>query len=293
MGTTSDAGTPGEDDARAALAGLVRDLRTRIGWHRRGGTWAAPGGESPRSEAMAVEVEAAAPVIAAAVERVTAVVAPAAAVARGEAPAVQEAPSTPAAADARPTLAVIREELGDCRRCKLCSTRKNIVFGVGPEPAALMFVGEAPGADEDRLGDPFVGRAGELLDRMIEAMGWERAQVYIANVLKCRPPNNRNPEPDEVAACRPFLDAQIQAVRPRVIVTLGRPAANVVLGNDAPISALRGRFHEHRGVRVMPTFHPAFLLRQPDRKRDTWADLKQVIGELERLGVQAPRPPRG
>ena len=156
-----------------------------------------------------------------------------------------------------------------------------------------MFIGEAPGADEDRQGEPFVGRAGELLDKMIEAMGWGRGDVYIANVLKCRPPGNRNPEPDEVAACRPFLDAQIAAVRPRIIVTLGRPAANVVLGNDAPISALRGRFHEHRGVRVMPTFHPAFLLRQPERKRDAWSDLKQVIAELERLGVAPPRPARG
>ena len=196
-------------------------------------------------------------------------------------------------AAARLTLAAIRADLGDCQRCKLCATRKNIVFGVGPEPAALMFIGEAPGADEDRLGDPFVGKAGELLDKMIEAMGWGRAQVYIANVLKCRPPGNRNPEEDEVASCRPFLDAQIQAVRPRIIVTLGRPAANVVLGNDAPISTLRGRFHDHRGVRVMPTFHPAYLLRQPERKRDTWDDLKQVIAELDRLGVPAPRPPRG
>ena len=167
------------------------------------------------------------------------------------------------------------------------------VFGVGPALAPLMFIGEAPGADEDRQGEPFVGRAGELLDKMIEAMGWGRGDVYIANVLKCRPPGNRNPEPDEVAACRPFLDAQIAAVRPRIIVTLGRPAANVVLGNDAPISALRGRFHEHRGVRVMPTFHPAFLLRQPERKRDAWSDLKQVIAELERLGVAPPRPARG
>jgi len=276
VGTTSDPGSPGQvDDPRAELAGLVRDLRTRLGWHRRGGTWAAPGGTSPRP-AGEPDAPRAAPIVDEPAARPE------------PAPVVDDAPVDVA----RPSLAVIRADLGDCQRCKLCSTRKSIVFGVGPEPAPLMFIGEAPGADEDRLGDPFVGKAGELLDKMIEAMGWDRGSVYIANVLKCRPPGNRNPEPEEIAACRPFLDAQILAVRPRIIVTLGRPAANVVLGNDAPISSLRGRFHEHRGVRVMPTFHPAFLLRQPERKRDTWDDLKQVIAELDRLGVASPRPSR-
>src|SRR5688500_12351181 len=130
-----------------------------------------------------------------------------------------------------------------------------------------MFVGEAPGAEEDRRGEPFVGAAGQLLDKMIGAMGWSRETVYVANVLKCRPPGNRDPEPDEVAACAPFLARQIAAIGPRVIVTLGRPAAHALLGTSAPISALRGRWHERLGVRVMPTFHPAFLLRQPDRKR--------------------------
>jgi len=250
MGSTPDVD---RQELASELVTLVRDLRTKLAWHHRGGAWAAPGGPSARP-APVVEEEA------------------------GDGPAGRG-------------LASIRTELGDCRRCKLCSTRKQIVFGVGAEHAALMFIGEAPGADEDRTGVPFVGRAGELLDKMIEAMGWSRAGVYIANVLKCRPPGNRNPEPDEVAACRPFLDAQIQAVRPRVIVTLGRPAANVVLGNTAPISALRGRFHEHRGVRVMPTFHPAFLLRQPDRKRDAWSDLKQVMAELDRLGIAPPGKP--
>ncbi len=191
------------------------------------------------------------------------------------------------------SLAVIRADLGECMRCKLCNTRNQIVFGVGPEPASLMFIGEGPGADEDRTGEPFVGKAGQLLDKMIEAMGWGRDDVYIANVVKCRPPGNRNPEADEIAACRPFLAAQIAAVRPRIIVTLGRPAANLVLGTDAAISALRGKFHDHRGVKVMPTFHPAYLLREPDRKRDTWSDLKQVMAELERLGVATPRPARG
>jgi uracil-DNA glycosylase len=192
----------------------------------------------------------------------------------------------------RRTLAQIREELGDCKRCKLCSTRNKIVFGVGAD-APVMFIGEAPGEQEDRRGEPFVGPAGELLDRMIEAMGWTRRHVYIANILKCRPPGNRNPQPDEVARCTPFLDAQIQAIAPRIIVTLGRPAANHVLGRDVPISALRGRFHDRQGVKVMPTFHPAYLLRDPDKKRETWSDLKQVIAELERLGIKSPNPPRG
>jgi uracil-DNA glycosylase len=193
----------------------------------------------------------------------------------------------------RRTLAQIREELGECTRCKLHTTRRKIVFGVGAEDAPLMFVGEAPGEQEDRRGEPFVGPAGELLDRMIEAMGWTRDSVYIANTTKCRPPGNRNPQPDELAQCTPFLDAQIRAIAPRIIVTLGKPAANHVLGRDAPISALRGRFHDRGGVKVMPTFHPAYLLREPDRKKDTWSDLKQVIAELERLGIQPPRPPRG
>ena len=127
---------------------------------------------------------------------------------------------------------------------------------------------------------------------MIEAMGWTRDAVYIANILKCRPPGNRNPQPDEVEACMPFLQAQIAAIAPRIIVALGRPAANTLLGTDAPISALRGRFHDRRGIQVMPTFHPAYLLREPDRKRDTWDDLKLVIAELARLGIETPHAPK-
>jgi uracil-DNA glycosylase len=190
------------------------------------------------------------------------------------------------------SLAVVREDLGECTRCKLSSTRTHIVFGVGSPIAPLLFIGEAPGAEEDRRGEPFVGAAGQLLDRMIAAMGWSRDTVYIANVLKCRPPGNRDPETDEVAACLPFLHRQIEVLAPRMIVTLGRPAAQAVLQTDAPISALRGRFREFRGIPVMPTFHPAFLLRSPERKRDAWSDLKQVIDELERLGVRSPHAPR-
>ena len=192
----------------------------------------------------------------------------------------------------RVSLAVVREELGECTRCKLSPTRTNIVFGVGSPTAQLLFVGEAPGAEEDRRGEPFVGAAGQLLDRMITAMGWTRDTVYIANVLKCRPPGNRDPEPDEVAECLPFLHRQIEALAPRLIVALGRPAAQALLQTRAPISALRGRFHQFRGIQVMPTFHPAFLLRSPDRKRDAWSDLKQVIDELARLGVRSPDPPK-
>lgn len=193
----------------------------------------------------------------------------------------------------RRTLADIRAELGDCTRCKLHGTRKKIVFGVGAEDTPLMFVGEAPGEQEDLRGEPFVGRAGELLTKMIEAMGWTRDTVYIANTLMCRPPGNRDPQPDELAQCMPFLHAKITVVKPRIIVALGRPAANQLLGTDAPISALRGKFHERFGVRIMPTFHPAYLLRDPNRKREAWADLKLVMAELTRLGIEPPRPPRG
>jgi DNA polymerase len=192
----------------------------------------------------------------------------------------------------RLTLEDVRADLGDCQRCKLAGGRTNIVFGAGDPHASLMFVGEAPGADEDRRGEPFVGAAGQLLDRMIEAMGWTRDTVYIANVLKCRPPGNRDPQPDEVAACEPFLARQIEVIAPRIIVTLGRAATGLLLHSTAPVSSLRGRFQDYRGIRVMPTFHPAFLLRTPERKRDTWGDLRLVIAELERLGVAPPRPPK-
>ena len=189
-------------------------------------------------------------------------------------------------------LEVVRGELGDCQRCKLARSRNKIVFGVGAIDAPLMFVGEAPGADEDRLGQPFVGRAGELLGKMIGAMGWSRDSVYIANVLKCRPPGNRDPQPDEVEQCQPFLAKQIEAISPRVIVTLGKPAAHLLLNSTAPISALRGTWKEYRGTPLLPTFHPAYLLRSPDKKREAWSDLKQVIAFLERAGIHSPNPHR-
>ena len=171
----------------------------------------------------------------------------------------------------------IRTELGDCTRCRLHGGRSHLVFGVGRPDAELMFVGEAPGRDEDLQGEPFVGRAGQLLTKIIEAIDLRREDVYIANVIKCRPPQNRNPERDEVETCRPFLFAQIDAVRPRVIVALGSFAVRTLLDDDRmPISRARGRVYACRGARLVPTFHPAFLLRSPDRKRDVWEDMKRV-----------------
>jgi uracil-DNA glycosylase family 4 len=185
-------------------------------------------------------------------------------------------------------LTAIRDDLGDCVRCKLHGLgRKQIVFGVGNASAELMFVGEAPGADEDIQGVPFVGKAGQLLTRMIEAMGFTRDDVYIANVLKCRPPNNRDPQPDEVEQCEPFLFRQIAAIQPKVIVALGKFAAQTLLKTQDPISRLRGRVYEYRGTKLIPTFHPSFLLRSPGYKREAWDDLKKA------LAIMGRQPPRG
>jgi uracil-DNA glycosylase len=167
-----------------------------------------------------------------------------------------------------------------CTDCQLHRGRTHVVFGVGNPQADLMFVGEAPGRDEDLRGEPFVGRAGQLLTRIIEAIGMKRQDVYIANVIKCRPPNNRNPEADEISRCEPYLIRQITLVQPRLIVALGTFAAQTLLKTKLPISQLRGRFHTYQGVRVMPTFHPAFLLRNPDRKRAVWEDMQAVQREL-------------
>jgi DNA polymerase len=181
-------------------------------------------------------------------------------------------------ADPDAALAALRADIGDCTRCPLhAQGRRQVVFGVGNARADLMFVGEAPGADEDRQGEPFVGRAGQLLTKIIEAINLRREDVYIANVIKCRPPGNRNPEPVEVATCEPFLREQIAIIQPKVIVALGTFAAHLLLASDAPISRLRGRVHHlGDGVRLVPTFHPAYLLRSPERKRDTWEDMKIV-----------------
>jgi uracil-DNA glycosylase family 4 len=181
-----------------------------------------------------------------------------------------------AARDPGTTLAAIREDLGDCRRCRLWEGRTHIVFGVGNPRARLMFVGEGPGEEEDRRGEPFVGRAGQLLDRMIRALGLEREQVYIANVVKCRPPRNREPREDEAATCMPFLWRQVDAIRPRVICALGSQATGNLLGAQAAIGSLRGRPKLARGWLVLPTYHPAYLLRNPLAKRLAWQDLKML-----------------
>jgi uracil-DNA glycosylase len=275
-----------DDELAGELRDLTRRLRGQLLRHASLGAWAAPGGATARDG----EVDAGV------LEAVT------------SAPEVLHADhadhdAVPIAAlehDApvrlgRKTLPQIRAELGECTRCKLSTTRRSIVFGVGAPDAPLMFVGEAPGEQEDRRGEPFVGAAGELLDKMIEAMGWTRSAVYIANTTKCRPPNNRNPQPDELEQCIPFLHAQIASVAPRIIVALGRPASNQLLGVDAPISSLRGRFHDYARLtsdrdrlKIMPTFHPAYLLRDPDKKRAAWSDLKLVMAELTRLGIAPP-----
>ena len=180
-------------------------------------------------------------------------------------------------------LAAEKAFIGECTRCKLAGLgRTHVVFGVGNPNADLMFVGEAPGADEDAQGVPFVGRAGQLLTKIIEAIGLKRDEVYIANVIKCRPPQNRNPEPDEIETCEPFLFQQVDFIKPKVIVTLGKFAAQCLLRSEAPISRLRGRLFDYRGAKLIPTFHPAYLLRTPSSKREVWEDMKLVRSLLQK-----------
>ena len=179
------------------------------------------------------------------------------------------------------TLEALREHIGDCQRCKLAPHRTRIVFGVGNPKARLVFVGEAPGRDEDRQGEPFVGRAGQLLTEIItKGMKLRREDVYIANVIKCRPPENRNPEPDEVASCEPFLLRQLHLIGPEVIVALGKFAVQTLLRTKGPITQLRGRWYDYHGIRLMPTFHPAYLLRNPADKRLVWEDIQKVMAVL-------------
>ncbi len=239
-------------EAPSPVAGLLRDLRAHLAWQR----------EDNGAELMGVHARPAPPL------------------------APLEAPTPPPAATAR-TLEDIRRELGDCRRCKLCSERKQLVFGTGNPGAQLVFVGEGPGAEEDVQGLPFVGPAGQLLTRMIVAMGLKREDVYICNVVKCRPPGNRNPEPDEIAACEPFLRAQLQSIGPRVVVALGKFAAQTLLRDSTPITRLRGQWRTYQGMKLMPTFHPAYLLRNPSEKKPCWEDLKAVMAVL---GKAAPSP---
>ncbi|HZS36666.1 MAG TPA: uracil-DNA glycosylase [Polyangia bacterium] len=257
---------------RDELLQIVRQVKEHAAWLERGGVAGVPRaiGESARPRAAATATATATATGNASVNaRVN-----------------MNANATPNADGvAKRALALVRDELGDCTRCKLHPLRKNIVFGVGNPDAPLVFVGEAPGGDEDRTGEPFVGAAGQLLTKMIVAMGLSREEVYICNILKCRPPGNRNPEPDEIAECEPFLKKQLAAIRPRMIVCLGKFAAQCLLRSDAPISRLRGQFKSYEGIPLMPTFHPAFLLRNPSAKREVWSDLQLVMAELDRLGI--------
>ncbi|MEW6715114.1 MAG: uracil-DNA glycosylase [Nitrospirota bacterium] len=178
-------------------------------------------------------------------------------------------------------LKMLRNEIGDCRRCKLAKGRKNIVFGEGNAEAKLMFIGEGPGKDEDIQGSPFVGEAGQILNSLINKRGWKREEVYIANIVKCRPPANRVPEEDEIAACRPFVERQIEIIRPKVIISLGNVATHSLLGIKMPISKARGNFYSYKDIPVMPTFHPAYFLRNPKEKHLTWDDTAKVLEKLK------------
>ncbi len=195
------------------------------------------------------------------------------------------APVSPDAENAKNadlSLVRLKAERQGCTHCKLCEKRTKVVYGTGAATTRLVFVGEGPGEQEDLSGEPFVGKAGELLTRMIQAMGLSREQVYICNVVKCRPPGNRNPEPDEIAACSPFLFEQLDLIKPAVVVALGKFAAQTLLQTDTPITRLRGKFYDYRdGAKLMPTFHPAYLLRNPESKREAWEDLKQVAKALD------------
>ena len=190
-------------------------------------------------------------------------------------------PST-AAAYSFSSMGDVRIAVENCRACPLHESRTNVVFGAGNEKARLVFVGEAPGADEDRQGQPFVGRAGQKLTQIIEAIGLSRSEVYITNVLKCRPPGNRNPLPEEIRACEPYLIEQLRSIKPKIICALGTFAAQTLLRSDRSISNLRGRFHTYQGIKLMPTYHPAFLLRNPRFKRSVWEDVKRVRAEYDR-----------
>ncbi|MBE2252121.1 MAG: uracil-DNA glycosylase [Myxococcus sp.] len=259
------------------LIDLALELRRHLAWQEADGSRVILADRAALKAAATTPAPARAPAPAPVATRAPAATTPAA---RPPAPAAAVA----AAPVARRPLDEIRRELGDCQRCKLCSGRKTIVFGSGNPRAELVFVGEGPGEDEDRQGVPFVGKAGQLLTKMIEAMKFSRDDVYICNVVKCRPPDNRNPEPDEIAACEPFLKAQLASLQPKVIVALGKFASQTLLRDSTPITRLRGQWREYQGIALMPTFHPAYLLRQPDEKRVAWLDLQEV---MKRFGKQS------
>jgi len=242
----------GNDDLRRELLGLVSALKNHVAGERDS---CIPASRLSRKGAGRPRPEGAVP---------------------GGAAAHAAAPKA-ARAKGAGSLGAVREELGDCTRCPLPRTRRTLVFGEGSPRARLVFVGEAPGEEEDKQGRPFVGRAGQLLTKIINAMGLEREEVYICNILKCRPPGNRNPQEDEIAACEPFLVKQIEAIDPEIICALGTFAAKTLLRTEAPISAIRGRFHDYHGRRLMPPYHPAYLLRNPDAKKLVWEDGQKIM----------------
>src|SRR5262245_33213249 len=245
--------------SQGRVGDVAAQLRTRVEYDRELGVLGYPRAEA-RPAARPVATPAAAPPRVAAASR--------------------DLFAAPGLDDTR-TLEDLRAFIGDCRRCKLAGHRTQIVFGVGNPRARLVFAGEAPGRDEDLKGEPFVGRAGQLLTEIItKGMKLRREDVYIANVIKCRPPENRNPEPDEVACCEPFLIRQLELIRPEVIVALGKFAVQTLLGSKEPITRLRGRWHDYHGIPLMPTFHPAYLLRNPADKRLVWEDIQKVMQAL-------------
>lgn len=285
----------GDDDQQAEYGRLVRSLWNHVQFERGAGTRWLPRAPAvtvtPRERVIGAPpaTTRSAPAVTAAARRSpgvsTGAVPPAARRSPGARPVPPAAEQRPVASEpaiaAAPDLGALVAALGDCRRCRLAEGRTHLVFGVGNPAADLMFVGEGPGRDEDLQGEPFVGRAGQLLTEIIvKGMKLRREDVYIANVVKCRPPQNRNPEPDEIATCMPFLLRQIDIVRPRVIVALGKFAAHTLLDTATPITRLRGQWHDFRGIKLMPTLHPAYLLRNPADKRLVWEDVKQVMAEL-------------
>jgi len=272
-----------EADPSAELAGLVGELRRHVEWMADAGirtvkrsTEPAPVRPPAPAPAPTAPARAAPPVL----------VSPPPAARTAPPPAAAAAPPR-AEADPAAELERIRTELGPCTRCRLCEHRRHVVFGQGFARTQLVFVGEGPGEEEDNTGLAFVGRAGQLLTKMISAMGFDRDKdVYICNIVKCRPPGNRRPEPDEIAACRPFVERQLKAIAPRAIVLLGATAAQALLRVDAPIGRLRNRWTSWEGIPAMPTFHPSYLLRAPQEKAKAWDDLKLV---MERLGKALPQ----
>jgi DNA polymerase len=278
-------------DTSDDFAELVRDAAAYVSYLRDLGVVDAGGGApeapaSPRPAAAAEVSTPAAPVQAAPVQAAPLQAAPepvpeaAMASKKTEPPSLFGDDVAPLEGVSEETLEQIRADIGECIRCKLCEGRTKIVYGEGDAAARLMFVGEGPGADEDAMGRPFVGRAGQLLDKIIAAIGLKRENVFIDNVVKCRPPGNRKPERDESQTCQQFLFRQIAVIKPKVIVALGNTPAEALLGVKGGITKLRGQFYDYHGIKVMPTFHPAYLLRDPTKKREVWEDMKKVKAEL-------------